>query len=215
MVLHVIGAGFGRTGTSSLQRALEVLGFGPCYHITELFAHPEHAVPFEAAHEGNEVDWDSLFDGYGSAVDFPTSFFYRELSEKYPNAKIILTVRPSAEWYESVEQTLWQLSLLKQSTSNSEEDKLEQLIDSMSWNGLFKGRFHDKDFAISVLESHISAVKQTIASNRLLEFNIRDGWNPLCQFLGVPVPETPFPHCNPRRVIVKEVEELRQSVGQK
>jgi hypothetical protein len=105
--LKVIGAGFGRTGTQSLQVALEELGFTRCYHMTEVFAHPEHAAAWSAARRGESVDWDTLFAGYQAAVDWPPCAFYQELLDRFPDAKVILTVRDADKWYESALQTIY------------------------------------------------------------------------------------------------------------
>lgn len=103
----MIGAGFGRTGTSSLKVALEKLGFGPCYHITELFDHPEHVRLREPAVRGEPVDWEEIFHGYQATVDWPGAAFYEELMEKYPDAKVILTVRAPERWYASILNTIY------------------------------------------------------------------------------------------------------------
>src|SRR5215207_3434894 len=94
MPLSVVGAGLGRTGTMSLKLALERVGFGPCYHMKEVFEHLDAHVPaWDRAANGEWVDWDGLFDGYRAGVDLPVAAFYRELSEHYATAKVILTVR--------------------------------------------------------------------------------------------------------------------------
>jgi hypothetical protein len=105
--MKVIGAGFGRTGTMSLKVALEELGFGPCYHMIELFEHPEHVERWEAAVGGEPVDWEELFSGYQVTVDWPGAAFYKELSERYPEARVILTVRDPERWYESAWNTIF------------------------------------------------------------------------------------------------------------
>ena len=110
MTLDVIGAGFGRTGTMSLKVALEELGFGPCYHMSEVFAHPEHVELWRAAAQGKEVDWEQIFGGYRATVDWPACSFYGELMEKYPDAKVILTVRDPQRWYESAYNTIYTMT---------------------------------------------------------------------------------------------------------
>jgi hypothetical protein len=92
MAIEVIGAGLGRTGTTSLKAALEELGFDPCYE--DLFGHPEHVQLWEAAARGKSVDWNELFGGYRVATDWPVCLFYEELMHSYPDAKVILTLRP-------------------------------------------------------------------------------------------------------------------------
>jgi len=110
--MKVIGAGFGRTGTASLKVALETLDFSPCYHMTEVFAHPEHADFWVAAFRGEPVDWDGVLGGYEAAVDWPACTFYEELMERHPEAKVILTVRDPERWYESVRNTIYELSVV-------------------------------------------------------------------------------------------------------
>ena len=112
MSLKVIGAGFGRTGTKSLKQALEDLGFGPCYHMVEAFAHPEHVPVWEAAAQGEPVEWEDIFRGYQSAVDWPAAAFYAQLMARYPDARVILTVRDPDRWYESVLNTLYAMGKL-------------------------------------------------------------------------------------------------------
>jgi hypothetical protein len=106
MALEVIGAGFGRTGTKSLKAALEELGFDPCYHMSELFGHPEHVELWEAAARGKSVDWNELLGGYRATTDWPACSFYEELMQSYPDAKVILTLRDPNRWYESTYNTV-------------------------------------------------------------------------------------------------------------
>ena len=110
MNLEVIGAGFGRTGTMSLKVALEELGFGPCYHMREVFEHPEHIELWRAAMRGDPVDWERVLGDYRATVDWPGCTFYGELLERNPDAKVILTVRDPQRWYESVRDTIYRTS---------------------------------------------------------------------------------------------------------
>lgn len=201
MSLKVIGAGFGRTGTLSLQAALEELGFARCYHMTEvLAAHPEHASVWSAARRGEPVDWDALFAGYQAAVDWPPCAFYRELMDRYPDAKVILTVRDADKWYESALQTIyyarhafpawtrWFLPRMRRFT---------QMLDDVVWAGTFQGRFADKERAIEVFHRHIDEVRRTVPADRLLVYEVNQGWGPLCAFLGKEAPkDKPFPRLN-------------------
>jgi hypothetical protein len=141
MPLEVIGSGFGRTGTASLKRALETLGFGPCHHMEEVMANPEQVTRWEAYVAGEPVRWDDVFDGYRSQVDWPGAHVWRELAQAYPDAKVIHSVRPEDAWW--------------------------------------------KSFSAAALPPE-----------RLLVFDVTEGWEPLCAFLGVPVPDAPFPHVN-------------------
>src|SRR5215212_9949884 len=114
--VKVIGAGFGRTGTASLQSALQELGFGPCYHMDEVFEHPEHADFWEAAWRGEAMDWEEVLGSYEATVDWPACTFYGELMERYPDAKVLLSVRDPEPWYESTRSTIYELSMLLESS---------------------------------------------------------------------------------------------------
>jgi len=207
MGLEVIGAGFGRTGTTSLKAALERLGFGPCYHMSELFEHPEHLALWQAAVRGEPVDWDALFDGYRSAVDWPAAAFYEELMERYPEAKVILTVRDPERWYESTKSTIYALRKTRRTPTFRIMAALVPylrnirratgIVDDLAWEGIFGGRFEDREHAISVFDNLNEEAKRRIPADRLLVYEVKEGWGPLCAFLGVEEPrEEPFPRLN-------------------
>ncbi len=208
MALEVIGAGHGRTGTLSLKAALEELGFGPCYHMVELLAHPEKVTYWEAAERDESVDWDALFEGYAAGVDFPVFRHYRTLAQNYPDAKVILTVRDPEKWYESALSTIYragplplQKALLALQLPFS--PRLRKLIRVFRlagkvWQKDFGGRFEDKAYALKTFEAHIKEVKRVIPEERLLVYQVGEGWEPLCTFLNVPVPDKPFPRLNDR-----------------
>lgn len=200
MSLQVIGAGFGRTGTLSLQAALEELGFSRCYHMREVLTHPDHVAVWSAASRGELADWDALFAGYRAAVDWPTCSFYRELMDRYPDAKVILTVRDADKWYDSARETIyyvrhafppwasWFLPRMRRFT---------HMLDDVVWIGTFQGRFADKQQAIAAFNRHIDEVRRTVPADRLLVYEVSQGWEPLCAFLGVPAPkDKPFPRLN-------------------
>src|SRR6516165_581331 len=200
MPIQVIGAGLGRTGTLSLKAALEELGFVKCYHMVEVFARMDDARIWDAAVRGEPVDWERLFAGYRATVDLPSCLFYRELLAKYPEAKVILTVRDPERWYDSVRQTIhllgnafpkWTVWLL-----SPRQRVFQRMLDCL-WDRLFQGRFEDRAFAIDVFNRHNEQVRRDVPAVRLLVYEISQGWGPLCAFLGVPVPEgKPFPHLN-------------------
>ena len=200
MPLEVIGAGFGRTGTLSLKLALERLGFAPCYHMTEVLAHPEHVPAWDAAARGQPVDWDDLFRGYRATVDWPACNFYRELLDRYPDAKVILTVRDPGRWYDSARQTIyqvgrvvppWLLPLMPRMR------RFQRMTERLIWEGTFGGRFEDRDHALAVFHRHSEAVRRAVPPERLLVYEVSEGWGPLCAFLGVPEPAgEPFPRVN-------------------
>lgn len=193
--MKVIGAGFGRTGTFSLKAALEMLGLGPCYHMVEVFEHPEHVPVWQAAADGLPVDWRALFSGYGSAVDWPVCTFYDQLMDVYPEAKVVLTVRDAEKWHTSVMNTI----APKNNRETDDPVVLAQrrMTTSVMWQGTFHGRLDDKQYAIDVFRQHVAEVKKRVPSDRLLVFEVSQGWEPLCGFLGIPVPaDTPFPRLN-------------------
>lgn len=188
MGLSVIGAGFGRTGTESMKLALETLGLGPCHHMKEVLANPRQMALWRAAARGEIPDWDAAFAGYASAVDWPAAYFWRELSAYYPDAKILLTVRSAASWYESMSNTI-----LKTLESSTDPDSIGL---RMIGEGVFGGRLGDRAHAIAVYEKNTADVQATIPRQRLLTYHLGDGWQPLCRFLDKPVPEVPFPRTN-------------------
>jgi hypothetical protein len=207
MKLKIIGAGYGRTGTKSLQLALERLGYNQCYHMESLLRNPAGVKYWKAAHERKAVDWDALFEGYQAIVDFPGSMYYKELAAYYPDAKIILTVRDPESWHKSAMSTIYSVEpsfffKLRLAFSALFSSKVRNFLrvalhnKKSLWNGYFEGRFADKAYAIQRFKNHIEAVKRAIPAERLLIFDVREGWEPLCQFLGKEVPAGPFPRSN-------------------
>ncbi|OHV42016.1 MULTISPECIES: sulfotransferase family protein [Pseudofrankia] len=197
-MVDIVGAGFGRTGTLSLKAALEQLGFGPCHHGFELMKRRDTVFDWLDAVEGKPVDWDSMYAGYKSTVDWPGARFWRELAAHDPASKVVLSVRDPEKWYESVHKTLYQAILNVPERLPAEVEPLIRLLNLLIWNGVFDGRFGDKDHALRVYEDHIAEVKREIPADRLLVFDVAEGWEPLCAFLGVPVPAEPFPRLNER-----------------
>ena len=195
MSLQVIGAGFGRTGTMSLKLALEQLGFGPCYHMMEVFAHPEHNAVWEAATLGKPTDWPAFLAPYRAAVDWPVCNFWRELADVFPDAKFILTERDPEKWYNSISQTI-----IPAMTRKDEPDdpvrKAQAKMGKLVVNETVFGNRFDKEHVIAVYKRHNEEVKATLPRARLLVCDSPDGWGPLCEFLGVPQPATPFPKTN-------------------
>lgn len=199
MTLSVIGAGFGRTGTMSLKLALEQLGFGPCFHMMEFFAAANgEALKTrweEVAFATEPPEWDEIFAGYCSTVDWPSAAYWRELADRYPSAKVILTVRDADRWYDSASATIFS------GRSSDEElakrtDTWARMVRRIIAEGTFDGRSGDREHATAVFRRHNDEVRSTIAPERLLVYEAGQGWEPLCRFLGVEVPETPFPQEN-------------------
>ncbi len=196
MTLEVIGAGFGRTGTLSLKFALEKLGFSKCYHMMEVIAHPDHAQRWRDAFHGEAVDWDAMFAGYRAAVDWPSCNWWQELAEYYPDAKVILSTRDPGRWYASVRDTIYASTRDALSSPDPSVRARGQWADELIWQHTFNGRMDDEAHVIEVMKRHEAQVERTIAKGRLLVFEAVSGWEPLCEFLNVPVPDEPYPRVN-------------------
>jgi hypothetical protein len=192
--MKVIGAGFGRTGTFSLKLALEQLGFAPCYHMVEVFQHPDHNQVWTDAALGKPVDWKGFLAPYPAGVDWPICHFWRELADVFPDAKFILTEREPEAWYASMAQTI--LATMErpmpEDPVRGAQARMGKLIVAEQ---VFGGRT-DKDHVIAVYKAHNAAVKATLPASRLLVTDSPEGWGPLCKFLGVAAPDAPFPKTN-------------------
>ncbi|WAX76378.1 sulfotransferase family protein [Streptomyces sp. KMM 9044] len=199
-MLKLINAGLGRTGTTSLQVALEQLGYGPCYHMFDIVGHEKRLEQWERIIcDEHQPDWEAVFDGYTSAVDGPPSFYYRQITEAFPDAKVVLTVRDADGWYESTYNTLYQF-VLKNKENPSEEGsrqaRVYRMTSVMTWDGLFDGRFSDKDHAIKVYHRRNQEIMDAVPADNLLVYDVKQGWEPLCAFLGTGAPAAEFPHVN-------------------
>lgn len=213
--MKVVGVGFGRTGTASLSEALEHLGFGPCYHMFGVIEEPARMQDWIAAAEGRDVDWDAVFDGYESTVDWPGAAFWREITAHYPQAKVILTVRDAERWYDSAARTIFKQALVEPGPLRRAAfgvlTKVSpgfrafiRLTDSVIQTRVFGGRLRDRQAAIEAFNAHIEDVCAEIDPDRLLVYNVADGWAPLCAFLNTPVPDTPFPRGNDAATFERE-----------
>ncbi|MDU8942393.1 sulfotransferase family protein [Ovoidimarina sediminis] len=197
MALEIIGSGFGRTGTMSTKLALEALGFGPCHHMVEVLGNPGQAVHWAALARGEEVDWADVFEGYRAQVDNPGAVFWHELSIAFPEAKVIHTERPEDEWWESYSQTINKFWMHRKGLALPAEvqavlDSMDRILGQGGEAGL------DRDSAIRAYRRNNEKVRDTIGRDRLLVFTPSEGWDPLCRFLGVPVPGAAFPRSNAR-----------------
>ena len=201
MALSIIGAGFGRTGTASLKLALERLGIGPCHHMTEVLQDPTKIERWRRIGAG-EALWDDAFDGYRSTVDWPACTHWRSLMAHYPDAKVILSLRDASTWFDSVHETI----LNPAQTGALRGTPFGEMLDRNIWR-LFDGRLGDRSHMMGVFERHNDAVRRGVPADRLLVFDAKQGWAPLCAFLGVPAPSVPFPHVNSREE-TKRVMEL-------
>lgn len=206
MALEVIGAGFGRTGTDSLREALITLGFGPCHHMHEIRDNPEMAKPWHDYFcDGAPLDLDRLFKGYRSQVDWPGAHLWRQSAERYPHAKVILSIRDPEDWWESYSKTIKVFREAEMSPEAPHMRQIQEFVDVF-----LADRFATKDAAISDFEAHIADVKSAIPADRLLAYELGSGWEPLCTFLGVPVPEQPYPHTNSTKVFQETVDKFRE-----
>jgi Sulfotransferase domain len=202
-MLKVIGVGFGRTGTTSQHAALEALGF-PCYQMLTVIAEPERAGLWEAAADGQPVDWEEIFSGYQATVDLPGAAFWRELVDAYPDAKVVLSVRDPDQWYDSVERTILRAAPQGSTPGFVEPSAFAKLFppefQGMASKVLFKrfgGLIGGREQAIEVFTRHNEEVQRYVPAERLLVYEVTQGWEPLCAFLGVPVPAgVPFPRLN-------------------
>lgn len=202
--MKIVGVGVGRTGTLSLKAALERLGFGPCFHGRHVLDHPDRLPLWRAAAAGEPVDWGALFAGYSSTVDWPGAALWRPLASAFPAAKVILTVRDAESWYDSVYRTIFRMFGYGPPDARVAEarrivpglDVFTAFHRQMIWDGFFAGRFADREYAMLVYEEHNAAVIREVPADRLLVITPDAGWEPLCEFLRVPVPDEPYPHLN-------------------
>lgn len=207
--LHVIGAGFGRSGTTSLTRALEILGYGPCYHMQVAMTRPGHARFWIRARAGEPVDFRRFFRRYRATVDWPSCEFYRELMATYPEARVLLNLRDPDEWYDSMVETLW---AVRDAWPWWLPATILRMHDTVIWQARFNGEFADRARAIAAYRAHRDEVRQSVPPGSLLEYEVTAGWGPLCEFLGRPVPEgVPFPRLNDRRFFRRVLFALRIS----
>lgn len=199
-MVEVIGAGFGRTGTASLKRALELLGFGPCHHMSEVLKQPATAAGWIAALRGDDAVLADLLAGYRATLDFPSCLLWREIVERYPHAKVVLTVRDPTRWYHSARATILsqdresRASRLAAAGGAGLVEALAPLSAAMAARGF--RRDLDEAETIAVFQRHNESVRAGVASARLLVYEVEQGWAPLCEFLGVAAPDVPFPRDN-------------------
>jgi hypothetical protein len=197
MALDLIGAGLGRTGTLSLKAALERIGYGPCHHMLEILLAPDQGRAWvEGARRGTH-DWEAIFDGYRSTVDWPAAAYWRELVDHYPDARVVLTRRDPDRWWGSVMKTLH--PVMTQGPPAQAPKALHdfnEVVHDLILERTFGGRLGDRAHATRVFEAHNRAVLEAIPASRLLVYEPGDGWEPLCRFLDVPVPDDPYPHLN-------------------
>lgn len=222
--MKIIGAGLPRTGTSSLKAALERLGFGPTYHMFELLGNPEHAERWRPVLNQETPDWERVFAGYDSALDFPASIYWQELAEAYPDAKVILTVRDPHRWHQSISSMAPQAPADGDPATMADQmpERMRAMVDLMPLMNEAAQRMLGADFtlgsqmdeqkAVEIFERHVENVRSTLPADRLLVFQASDGWGPLCEFLGVEAPaDEPYPHLNDAATLQRMFTTLRDS----
>ncbi len=197
MSLQIIGPGFGRTGTRSLKAALEQLGFGPCHHMQTVFADPVQRAYWKTVADGGSVDWHEVFAGFRSQIDWPGAHVWRELLQAFPDAKVVFSTRPAEAWWTSYARTVGKLrrlypTLPVQADVAETLDALKQVMIRRS----IDPEMRDREGAIAAFHRQLAEVRAAVPPERLLVFAIGDGWVPLCDFLNLSVPDTPFPRLN-------------------
>jgi hypothetical protein len=202
MSLAVIGAGLLRTGTTSLKAAVEILGFAPCYHGEDSEA-PQAWPLWERALDHKTVDWDEIFDGFAATTDVPGCLFYDELAKHYPSAKVVLTIREPNTWFDSVQ------ALLSPAFFAAHRDFPSGPLVGKKFARALGDKLDDRAAVIAAYARHNAAVCRAIPADRLLVYEVTQGWTPLCEFLGVLIPDTPFPNANARSTLPDGPEPIR------
>ncbi|KXZ46457.1 hypothetical protein GPECTOR_43g893 [Gonium pectorale] len=222
--IEVLGAGFGRTGTLSLSLALNTLGY-KTHHMKEVVGNPaQGAAWLQATRDraaGRPIDLRAILAGYTAAVDWPAVGFLHELLELYPQAKVVLTIRDFDSWYESARTTIFAINQAAQAIKPPfylapffrDLTNMFSMAYELVFEQAFGGRFNDKEAARQVYEAHLAEVRRLVPKERLLEFSVADGWGPLCDFLGKPVPEEPFPRANDRAQFTKLAQVIRRNAA--
>jgi hypothetical protein len=193
MSLTIVGAGLGRTGTSSLQEALGIVLNGPAFHMGEVFADLGSVSTWRAAVDGAPTDWESLLAGYRATLDWPAVTCWRDIAAPNPEALVLLSTRSSAEeWWNSVSQTLF--AVLDRDSFPPHLLPMRALNEAMFEK--LAPHWRDRDASIAAYDAHNAAVRATVPRDRLIDWQPRDGWEPICSALGLPVPDLAFPHAN-------------------
>jgi hypothetical protein len=219
MSLKIIGAGFGRTGTMSTYTALNELGYR-CYHMMEVIANKENKSHIDFwntvanAPAGQQHAWDDVFANYSATVDNPGCCVWKELFEAHPDAKVLLTLHPRGPdaWYQSTMDTiyftehLWQFKVMEAVIPFMR--KFGNMSSRLIWQRSHKGTMENKEAAIARYQEHIEEIKATVPPEQLLVFTVDQGWEPLCKFLDVEAPDTPFPNVNDRAEVKKTITDL-------
>lgn len=196
MTIQLIGAGVGRTGTMSLKLAINRLGLGPCHHMDVVLEGMPVHVPLWSAALNGQPDWEAIYSGFNSAVDWPTAGFFRELVAAYPSAKFVLTHRSPESWADSFGATIYKLLGQKDQAPPEQREWIEMAGGIIARTGFPPGL--DKDGLMNAFTRHNEAVQNEIPPERLLVYRVKEGWDPLCNFLDLTAPSEPFPRSNDR-----------------
>ena len=195
MALDVIGLGFGRTATNSMKMALEQLGFLKCHHMYEVMDNKETQAPLWHAALQGKPDWTAIYDGYRAALDWPTAGFAEELYGAFPNAKFVLTTRSAESWYESISTTI--LEVIKGDSATSPGGKAtDGVAPPAVKRSVGEEDTWSRENLIRIFNDH----------EQLLVFSPKQGWEPLCAFLGVPAPSGDFPRSNDEEEFFERLE---------
>ena len=220
MELQFIGTGLARTGTMSLKMALEQLEGKSCFHMIDLFQAPQRAGIIKKGYKTNTIDWSAFYEGYGSAVDYPTCLYYPELLALNPELKVIHTTRDFDSWYTSVLATVYRgkpktagaiFRMIKNMMFSSDFRRVApvfMLNDKLIWQGQFEDKFEDLEFMREKYRQHEEEVRNSVPEENLLLYNIKDGWRPLCEFLNKPIPNAAFPKLNERKEFNRKMDRL-------
>lgn len=191
--LAVVGAGFGRTGTFSFKLALEQLGLGPCYHQLEVWGNPPHRAVWARAVDRRAVDWRRLLAGYRATCDWPACSFWKQIWAAHPGAKVVLLRRDPEAWYDSLSSTI--LEMLDTAPPTPERRAWRSTMRKLIIQQDLEGRV-DRAGAVEALRSYEADVRAYVPAGELLVYEVGEGWEPLCSFLGLEVPDAPFPRTN-------------------
>ncbi len=205
MTIKVIGAGFGRTGTLSMKGALEHLGLGPCYHMLEVLNRPENADAWHDAAQNGTADWDEILRGYQATVDWPACHFWEPLAAHYPDAKVILTVRDEEAWWQSMSKTILHNFQQADEVVDPGRLRMRRMSRDLIVERVFGGILDDREHVLAAYRRNIEQVTARLPTERLLVFDVAQGWEPLCAFLELPVPDEPFPFTNTTQEFVQRL----------
>jgi hypothetical protein len=199
MTLRVIGSGYGRTGTMTMKLALSELGFAPCHHMVEVMQNPGQLAHWKAIFAGGPVDWEAVYDGYAAQVDWPGAAVWQEAAAAFPDAKVIHTERPEEAWWASFSGTIGKFFAVAETMPLPPH--IMDIFTTMKAGILPRAfaDYTDRDSAIAGYRANNARVREVIPAHRLLVFDVAEGWEPLCRFLDVPVPATPFPRTHARQ----------------